>query len=161
MNSEKKSNKSYSYLEEQLSSIQDERTKKSQDLEFSKSILVKRYVELIVELFKESTVETLDVNLESITIILLDGTLRVEWWSPFIRGRRYTLDKGDIYTSMLKNMPNTKQKMHEIEDILPPQTILSDIQDVFQQEPFNKYFLTEQYLNKLDITFNPKICEKN
>lgn len=161
MNSEKKSNKSYSYLEEQLSSIQDERTKKSQDLEFSKSILVKRYVELIVELFKESTVETLDVNLDSLTIILLDGTLRVEWWSPFIRGRRYTLDKGDIYTSMLKNMPNTKQKMHEIEDILPPQTILSDIQDVFQQEPFNKYFLTEQYLNKLDITFNPKICEKN
>lgn len=161
MNSEKKSNQSYSYLEEQLSSIQDERTKKSQGFEFSKSILVKRYVELIVELFKESTVETLDVNLDSLTITLLDGALKIEWWSPFIPGRRYTLDKGDMYSSILKNMPNTKQKMHEIENILPPQTVLSDIQDVFQQEPFNKYFLTRQYLNHLDITFSPKICEKN
>lgn len=163
MTLEKNSKDNYSYMEEELYKIYEERTKKSQGLELIKSILAKQYAELIVDLFKESTLESVDVNLDTITIYYGDGGLVVSFKSPSIDGIEYMLNDNDVYdhTSILKNMPNTRKKMREIESIKPSKSAIEDINAVFQQDPFSKYFRTEEYPVALEITFCPEVCENN
>lgn len=163
MTLEKNSIENFDYMDGHLSQIQKERINKQKDLEHTKKELAKKFVFLIVQLFRESTYESVDVNLNTITLYYGDGGLVVSFKSPSIDGIEYMLNDNDVYnhTSILKNMPNTRQKMREIESILPSKSAIEDINAVFQQDPFSKYFQTEEYPVALEITFCPEVCENN
>ena len=154
-NLEKNSNRKNDYMEEHLSKILEDRIAKQKNLASAKEQHAKKYVRSIVELFNKSTQESIDFNLDTLIIYHRDGALQLCWKSPLIDGIEYYLDDNDIYDhmSILKNMPNTRQKMREIESILPTQSAISDIHAIFQQEPFNKYFETEEFATALYITF--------
>lgn len=150
----------YDYMEEYLSKIQEERLAKQKNLALIKRQCIQKYVSLILDVFRVSTLESIDVNLDTLKIFQYAGSLKVSLKSTF-EPNFYSLSEKNSYDSMLKNMPNTQKKMEEIENILPTKNAIYDIKAIFQSEPFSNYFLSEISTETLYITFSPKICKKN
>lgn len=174
MNINKKNlNKNYSLIECVLKNICENRINKQKDVTIIHERIAESYVKLIVELFDISTQESKDFLLDTLLIDFKDNVVQLYWKSPIIDGILYglygnffryssttQLTRNDIL-SILRNMPNTKKKMQEIENISPTKTVLSDINAILQKEPFCKYFQTKESPTSLYITFNSEICEKN
>lgn len=80
--------------------------------------------------------------------------MEIYWKSPLIDEVEYGINAENLgYMDILKNMPQTRKKMQEIESILPAQSSITDINKILKGEPFNEFFQTEEFPVALYITF--------